>query len=213
MEGKRLKRRRVASCAGLLGLITVVGGCASSVVPPTVTVLQGRLVGAGLLDQQLQMVLCISNPNDREIALSHVGFQFQLEDDVLAKGKSEAPLLLPPHGSIPVPFAVDTTLRNLGSPLETIVTRGSVDYVVSESVVLRDFSLIGIPYSIRGHVTPAAVAGDLLEMQASAPAPSACSGQVVPSASAALQNRPTAGAQDGFILDRVVAIRRRISRN
>ena len=159
-------------------MIAVLDGCASTVVPPTVTVLQGRLVGAGLLDQQLQIMLCISNPNDREIALSHVGFQIQLEDDVLARGRSETPLLLPPHGSIPVPFAVDTTLRNLGSPLEAIVTRGAVDYVVSGSVVLRDFSLIGIPYSIRGHVTAAMVAGDLLEMQASAPAPSACSAGV-----------------------------------
>ena len=157
-------------------------------VPPTVTVLQGRLVGAGLLDQQLQMVLCISNPNDREIALSHVSFQIQLEDDVMAKGKSEAPLLLPPRGSIPVPFTVDTTLRNLGSPLEAIVTRGSVDYVVSGSVVLRDFSLIGIPYSIHGHVMAATAVGDLLEMQASAPASPACSGEVPSSASVGLQS-------------------------
>lgn len=191
-----MKRHRLASCAVLLGLITVVDGCASSVLPPTVTVLQGRLVGAGLLDQQLQMVLCISNPNHREIALSHVGFQIQLEDDVLAKGKNEAPLLLPPRASIPVPFAVDTTLRNLGSPLEAIVTRGTLDYVVSGSIVLRDFSLIGIPYSIRGHLTAATVVGDLFEMQASASASPACSGEVPPSARAALQSGAAGGAQE-----------------
>ncbi len=94
MGGRRLQRHRLASYALLPGLMMVLDGCASSVVPSTVTVLQGRLVGAGLLDQQLQMVLCLSNPNDREIALSHVSFQIQLEDDVLANGESEAPLLL-----------------------------------------------------------------------------------------------------------------------
>ena len=152
-----------------------------------------------MLDQQLQMVLCISNPNDREIALSHVGFQVQLEDDVLAKGKSEALLLLPSRGSIPVPFAVDTTLRNLSSPLEAFVTRRSLDYVVSGSVVFRGFSLIGIPYSIRGHITAATVAGDLLEMQASAPAPFACSSKAPPSASAGLQSGPVGSVEDALI--------------
>ena len=172
-RGKRVKKLCVRVC--LLGMVTALDGCASPLVQPTVTVLQGHLVAAGLLDQPLQMVLCISNPNDREIALSKVNFQIQLANDVLAKGNSETPLLLPPRGAVPVPFAVETTLRNLGSPLAAIVARGSIDYVVSGSVVLRDFSLIGIPYSISGHVTAASVAGELLVMQASAPAPPACS--------------------------------------
>ncbi len=94
-----------------------------------------------------------------------------------------------------MPFAVDTTLRNFGSPLAAVLTRGSVDYIVSGSVLLRDFSLIGIPYSIRGHVTAATAAGDLLEMQASAPAPSACSREVPLSTSVGLQSRPVCGAQ------------------
>lgn len=161
----------------LIGLLASLTGCASSFVPPTVTILGGRLVSASLLDQQLQMVLCVANPNNREIALSRVSFQVVLADDVLAKGVSEAPFVIPSHGAVPLPFAVATTMRNLGSPLQALFTHGSIDYVVSGHVLLRDFTLLGIPYSIQGRLTPATVAGDLFEMAtAGTPPASPCSG-------------------------------------
>ena len=142
--------------------------------PPDVSIVEGRVVGGRLFDQQLQVVLCVANPNRREIALSPVTFQTTIEDNVLAKGVSETPLVLRPLGAVQVPFDVATTTRDLGAPLAAIFTRGSLDYVICGTVILSDFTLIGLPYSIQGHLTPTSVAGNFLELVASRPTTSPC---------------------------------------
>lgn len=148
-------------------LTTLLSSCGPGLTPPTVGVLDGRLVAAGLLDQQLQLSLCITNPNARDIALNRVTFSFRLGGDRLADGTSQAVFDLPPHGSVAVPFAVATTLRDIGRPIEAILASGSVNYVVSGTVILRDFDLIGIPYTVRGRIGLATVAGHLFDVAAS----------------------------------------------
>lgn len=155
-------------------LLGTLAGCSTGVLPPTVDVLQGQLVSAGLLDQQLQVVLCVTNPNMREIALKRVTFGFSLAGDTLATGASEAPLDLPPGGAVPVPFVVNTSTRDLGAPLASIFQQGALDYVVSGRVVLRDFALVGIPYSVRGRITASKAAGQLFSLATAAPTTSAC---------------------------------------
>ena len=54
--------------------------------------------------------------------------------------------------------------RNLGDQLGSVFSSGAVRYTVSGVVVLRDFSLIGVPYSVAGQVTPQMVAGGLVGM-------------------------------------------------
>lgn len=155
-------------------LLGTLAGCSTCVLPPTIAVLQGQLVSAALLDQQLQVVLCVTNPNASEIALERVTFGFSLAGDTLATGASEAPLDLPPGGSVPIPLVVNTSMRNLGAPLASIFQQGALDYVVSGRVVLRDFALIGIPYTVRGRITASTVAGQLFSLATAAPTTSPC---------------------------------------
>ena len=154
-----------------------LGGCAA-VQPPRIDVLQARLSNAGLLDQQLQVQLCISNPNARQLAFSLVTFNVDVGGERLASGVSDSLVTLPPLQSVALPFSVATTTRNLRTQLGSIFSTGTIPYTVSGRVVLRDFSLIGIPYSVAGRVTPANIAGGLISVAGNADVPGPCSATV-----------------------------------
>ena len=162
---------RVVQAAALLSC--TLAGCAA-VQPPRVDVLQVRLSSAGLLDQQLQVQLCVSNPNPRELAFSRVSFDVDVGGERLASGVNDSPVILPPLGAEALPFSVVTTTRNLGAQLGSILGSGAVDYTVSGRIVLRDFSLIGIPYSVSGRITPADIAAGLVSVAGDAAVPEAC---------------------------------------
>ena len=161
---------RVPRAMLLLGL--AVQGCA--VQPPRIDVLQARLSSLGVLDQQLQVQLCVSNPNQRELAFSRVTANVAIGGERLAVAVNDTPVTLAPLGSVAVPFTVTTTTRNLGDQLASILGSGAIRYEVSGVVVLRDFSVIGIPYSVSGRVTPQMVAGRLIGMAGEPDAPSPC---------------------------------------
>ena len=100
-----------------LGVVLVscgLVGCAA-VQPPQVDVLQARLSSVGLLDQQLQVQLCISNPNTRGLAFSRLTFNVDVGGERLASAVNESPVTLPPLQSVSLPFSVATTTRNLGA--------------------------------------------------------------------------------------------------
>lgn len=149
--------------AGMVLLSLAVQGCAT-IHPPRVEVLQAQLSTVGLLDQQLQVQLCVSNPNRTELAFSKVTADVNIGGERLASAVNETPVTLPPLASVTLPFMVTTTTRNLVDQLGSIFSSGSIRYTVSGDVVLRDFSLIGIPYSVSGRLTPLSVAGQLVSM-------------------------------------------------
>lgn len=145
----------------ILLLCAATAGCAT-VRPPKVDVLQAQLSGFGLLDQQVQVQLCVSNPNPRELAFSRVTANVDVGGSPLARAVNDTPVTLPPLSSVALPFTVSTTTRNLADQLGGILSGGAIRYAVSGVVVLRDFSLVGIPYSVSGTVTPQMIAGRLV---------------------------------------------------
>lgn len=173
----RLRPTRLA-LHGRLAMVCFVAaslsGCSTGVVPPTVEVLQGQIISGGLLDQQLQLMLCVTNPNNREIALKRVTFAFSLSGDIVATGASEAPLDLPPQRSVRVPFSVETSMHDLGAPISSLFRHGTLDWMISGHLVLQDFTLVGIPYSVHGRITAATAAGQLFSLATASPTTSPC---------------------------------------
>lgn len=159
--------------ARVILLSCVVQGCAT-VGPPRVDVLQARLSTVGLLDQRLQVQLCVSNPNPSELAFSKVTAEVDIGGERLASAVNDTPVTLPPLASVSLPFTVATTTRNLVDQLGSILASGAVRYTVSGHVVLRDFSLVGIPYSVSGRLTPQGIAGQLVSMAGEPDAPGPC---------------------------------------
>ncbi len=168
--------------AGLI-LAACVSGCAlASAAPPSVEVLNVRLTGIGLTGQQIATTLCVTNPNDADLAFRRVAVALDVSGLPLAEGASDLPVRLPPRSSTPVPFTVNTTVQNLGPQLLGVLRTGSLDYRVHGSVSLGGALGIALPFSRSGRLDP--LAGGLgLASAASDATPGKCSqagGPVMP---------------------------------
>lgn len=97
---------------GAFTLLTVtLSGCAlSSATPPSVEVMDGRLVGLGLTEQELALTLCVTNPNSIALNFQRVTADLEVSGAQIASGQSDLAVQLPPLTSTPVPFKVVTTV-------------------------------------------------------------------------------------------------------
>ncbi len=87
-------------------------GCAlATATPPQVEVAAVRLRDIGLLDQTLDVTLCVTTPNASELAFRRIQVMVDAAGSPLAKGTSEAPVRLPSHSSVLVPFSRSATGR------------------------------------------------------------------------------------------------------
>lgn len=156
-------------------LALLAAGCAlAAATPPEVEVVAVELRGLGLLDQSLGVGLCVSNPNDAELAFRRVTVSVEVAGMALARASSEAPVRVPPRASVLVPFGVVTTLRHLGPQMLGVVRAGGVEYRLRGTVQLDGPLAIALPFS-RGGRLDLAAAGRGLLADASAPAGSRCS--------------------------------------
>ena len=158
----------------VVALMLGVDGCTLlTATPPSVEVMDVRLVGIAPMEQQLAVTLCVTNPNGSELAFRHVTAGLDVSGSPLAAGASDLSVRLPPVSSTAVPFTVVTTIQNLGPQLLGIFRTGSVDYRVHGTVTLQGVLGIELPYLRAGRVDP--VAGALrLAFVASDPKPSRC---------------------------------------
>lgn len=150
-----------AAAAIVLG--SLVAGCALiTAVAPEVDVAGVELRGLGLLDQSLGVALCVSNPNDTELTFRRVTVTVDMAGSPLAEGASEAPVRLPPRSSVLVPFAVVTTVRNLGPQLLGVVRSGGVEYRLRGTVQLEGALAVTLPFSRSGRLDVLATGQGLL---------------------------------------------------
>lgn len=139
--------------AALLAM-TVTGCAIVTATPPSVEVMDVRLVGLGLTEQRLAVTLCVSNPNKAALEFRRVTADLDVSGAPLASGRSDLAVQLPPRSSIPVSFTVTTTLQNVGPQLLGILNTGGVDYRVHGTVTLTGALGITLPYSRAGRLDP-----------------------------------------------------------
>lgn len=158
-----------------LEFASVVSACAlASDTPPSVGVLDVRLVSFGLTEQQLATTLCVTNPNTNAITFRGVTIALDVSGSPLAVGASDLPVSLPPLSSTVVPFTVLTTVQNIGPPLLGILRSSVLDYRVHGAVSLQGAFGFSIPFSRSGRLAPLAGGLDLAS-DALDPTPSRCS--------------------------------------
>ena len=134
-------------------LALVTSGCALATAdPPRVTVASVQLRGAGLLEQDFEVGLCAFNPNAQKLVLRRINVGIDVAGTPLADGVSETEVRLPPHQSVLVPFAVTTTIRNIGPQLATILANGAVPYRLHGTVQLTGFPGFTVPFSRDGRL-------------------------------------------------------------
>ena len=145
----------------------------ATATPPQVEVQRVRLRGVGLLDQSLDVALCVSNPNDAELDFRRVTARVDVAGTPLGESASETQVRLSPHASTLVPFAVAVTERNLGPQLLGVLRTGGVDYRLHGSVQLTGTLAITLPFSRSGRLDLLTAGQDLLA-DAAAPSGTRC---------------------------------------
>ena len=156
-------------------LLLAVASCAlASADSPKVEVVEAELLGIGLLEQRFAVALCVTNPNASDLAFRRVRVALDLAGADLAESESQVAVRLPARSSTLVPFAVTTTIRNLGPQLLSVVRTGSLDYRMHGTVQLAGALPLSLPFSRSGHLSLVSAGRDLLA-DAAAPTGNACS--------------------------------------
>ena len=162
-------RQVAVLAAALLG-----AGCTLlTATPPQVEVQRVELRGGGLLDQVLAVSLCVTNPNDAELAFRRVAVAVDVSGAPLADSASDSDVRLPPRSSVLAPFTVVVTARNLGPQLLGVLRTGGVDYRMHGTVQLTGALAITLPFSRSGRLDLLTAGGDLLA-DAAAPTATRC---------------------------------------
>ena len=168
------KGTSVLNCLNFAALALVTAGCALvTATPPSIEVMDVRLVGIGVTEQQLAVTLCVTNRNPDELGFRRVTANLDLSGAPLATGASDFSVQLPPLMSTKVPFTIVTTVQNLGPQLLGVIQTGTVNYRIHGTVALQGAFGITLPYSRSGRLD--LIAGGLgLANAVSDPAPSPC---------------------------------------
>ena len=160
--------------AGISLLLAGCGGCALlTATSPSVEVAQVELRGVSASGQLLGVTLCVTNPNDTELAFRRVRTAIDVAGAPLADSQNEVAVRLPPRSSTPVPFAVTTTVLNLLPQLLDIVRTGAVKYRIHGTVQLDGALAITLPFSHGGRLDLVSLGSTLLT-DVAAPAGTKC---------------------------------------
>ena len=97
----------------LLLVCLLLAGCASSWQKPDISLADVQLAGGTLFEQRLKLKLRVYNPNDREIPIESLHFQFLAGDKRFASGQSSHPVLIPAQGEALVEMDAAMQLASL----------------------------------------------------------------------------------------------------
>ncbi len=147
--------------AGLAAALLCTGCALATATPPQVEVTAVQVRGIGLLDQTLGVTLCVTNPNNSELAFRRIQVVVDAAGSPVAEGASEAPVRLPPRSSVLVPFTVVSTVRNLVPQLLGVLSSGAVEYRLHGSITLETLG-ITVPFSRSGRFGLLAAGQELL---------------------------------------------------
>ena len=140
---------RVLVLAVLFGLLTA---CASTrLQKPDLQVMDVKLLGGNLLQQQLRVRLKVINPNDRQLAVRGVNYELEVAGDKFAHGSTASEFVVPALGE--TEFDVDVS-ANMAGALLNVLGRGSkvdeIEYRILGKVHLASGFVRTIPFDHDG---------------------------------------------------------------
>ena len=118
----------------IVGLFTLLGGCAgnnSGVESPRIQLADVRFLSSGVFEQKMLIDLRVTNPNNFDIALEGVSFDFEVNDAHFASGLTNEGVTLPRLGDATVPVPVSTTLLDIIREALRLTERGEISYRLS----------------------------------------------------------------------------------
>lgn len=138
----------------LLWLLLPLAACASldEAVPPEVSLSNVRLVGGGLLDQELLVDLRIRNPNNFELPLDGLSFKLELNGQPFADGFTNEAVTVPRLGEARLPVTASINLIDLVQQMLALGRRGDLTYRIDGLAYLRGLTERTVPYEKSGRL-------------------------------------------------------------
>lgn len=119
-----------------LGLVAC-SGLPFNAKPPKVSVAEVDIKSLGLFEQQFDVGLRVSNPNEFDLKIEALEFELELNGRAFAKGLSRASALIPATSSTVMRVDAVTQSKNLIQQIKTLPAE-----------ILKE----GMPYRIKGRV-------------------------------------------------------------
>jgi LEA14-like dessication related protein len=147
---------RWLSVGALFGVLAMAAcGCASmlpKLAAPGLSVTRIVFGGGNMQQQQIQLGMHASNPNDRAITVRSIECHIELAGVPFAQGSTEAAFTLPARGETDFNLDVTANLSNALAVLAGGLGHSSVDYRFYGQVRLQAGLLRSIPFDQRGRV-------------------------------------------------------------
>lgn len=146
-----MRNVRVMVVGTLLAMLTACAGL-SGLKAPEVSVADIGLGKATLLEQRLRLTLRIVNPNDRELALQGMTFEFFVADRSFARGVGNQAVVIPPLGEGEMQLeAIVQTLDMLRQLPKLADEQGRLPYRIKGEAVTRDYGRV--PFERKGEMS------------------------------------------------------------
>ena len=122
--------------------------------PPTVSLVDVRLVSAGLLEQRYRLSLRVQNPNSVAIPINGMNYSVGLGGSEFARGVTASSFVLPAKGEDLVEIDVSTNLLDSARHVYALLKSGedNVDYNLSGNVQVDLPFVKSMPFSRSGQV-------------------------------------------------------------
>lgn len=155
------RRAFVAGCAGAPFVLTACAGPTGGLEPPDVSLADVRFLSAGLLQQDVELLLSVGNPNTRPLPLNGLRVALELNGQPLARGYTGQAVTLPRLTTTTVPVRARIGSLDLVQQILTLGNRQTVDYVLSGEAIVDRLFTDAIPFRQSGalNVLPGGAAG------------------------------------------------------
>jgi LEA14-like dessication related protein len=143
------RRAFLAGCAGAPLILAACAGPAA-LEPPDVALADVRFVRAGLLQQDVDLLLSVGNPNTRPMPLSGMRVALEVNGRPLARGYTGQAVTLPRLTTTTVPVRAQVDSLDLVQQILTLGNRQTVDYVLSGEAIVDHLFSGSVPFRKTG---------------------------------------------------------------
>ena len=133
----------LAACAG-------VGFGNREPESPEVTLSDLQFRGAGLLEQQLGLVLRLRNPNDADLPLRGLKVTLTIDGEPFATGLSNENVTVPALGEKMVTVDAVSSTSDLLSQLRNVAALRDIQYIIAGTAFLRGEGNRTLPFQQKG---------------------------------------------------------------
>ena len=130
-------------------------GCASvpeeEILPPKINLSDLRIQESSGFEQQFEVDLRVSNPNNFDIDLEGLSFAMEVNESHFADGQSSAEVTLPRLGNAKVPVTATTTIVDLVRQVLLLGTSKAINFRIEGfAYVATGFGARRVPFETEG---------------------------------------------------------------